>query len=170
MFGVAGCPAGSDSPDESDAARRPAPDFTLERLDGEPVTLSALRGKTVIIDFWATWCPPCEFQVPELNAFYEAHASSGRVAVLGISVDSEERDVVAEWVRAKDVKYPVLLGSEALARRFGAMGFPSLAVVDPDGNIDTLHVGLIERADLEEDLARVQARFPAETAEGTRPI
>jgi len=100
---------------------RPAPDFTLKRLDGDAVTLSDLRGKTVVIDFWATWCPPCEFQVPPLNALYE-----------------------------------VLIGDEGLARRFGAMGFPTLVVVAPDGRIHSQHIGLIEQEELEQELAKLR--------------
>ena len=148
-----GCDAGA--PDgEAEPAAESAPEFTLEQLDGEPVSLAALRGKTVIIDFWATWCPPCEFQVPELNAFYEDHKDSGKVAVLGVSVDTDGPDVVREWTTEKGVSYPILLGGEDLARRYGAMGFPTLVIVDPEGHIDSRHVGLIERDQLEEALTR----------------
>jgi thiol-disulfide isomerase/thioredoxin len=157
--------AGSSQAGE-EAAADPAPDFTLERIGGDPVTLSALRGKTVIIDFWATWCPPCEFQVPELNAFYKDHLATGQVAVLGVSVDTEGPDVVQAWIEEKGVEYPILLGGEQLARRFGAMGFPTLAVVDPDGNIASRHVGLIERDTLEAEVAEVQARFAERASEG----
>jgi peroxiredoxin len=138
---------------EGEGDREMAPDFTLSTLQGESVTLSELRGKTVVIDFWATWCPPCEFQVPELNAFYEANLGRGDVQVLGVSVDAEGPDVVGEWVEEKGVRYPILLGSEDLARRYGAMGFPTLVVIAPDGTVDSRHVGLIETADLEEIMA-----------------
>ena len=98
---LAGCspPSGSESAAGGDdgsageeaaaAPSRVAPEFELVSLEGETVRLAELRGKTVVIDFWATWCPPCEFQVPELNAFYEAHRADGAVSVLGISVDTE---------------------------------------------------------------------------------
>ncbi len=148
-------PADQPGPDgAAPTEREMAPDFTLQRLDGGSVTLSDLRGKTVVIDFWATWCPPCEFQVPELNAFYETHASSGAVEVLGISIDTDGPEVVSEWIAEKRVRYPILLGNEDLARRFGALGFPTLVVVGPDGSIELRHVGLIERADLDAVLAR----------------
>jgi len=149
--GEPGAPSGEGEAVAQDAAV--APDFELLDLAGKPVSLANFRGKTVVIDFWATWCPPCVFQVPELNKFWEANKASGDVAVLGVAVDAEGRDVVAPWVEEQAVQYPILLGSESLARDFGALGFPTLVVVRPDGKIDSLHVGLIELADLEKILA-----------------
>ena len=166
-FGALGCtPASEPKPGGEDggaAAAEPkearaAPDFELSTLAGETVRLAELRGKTVVIDFWATWCPPCEFQVPELNAFWEAHQADGDVEVLGISVDVEGQEVVGAWATEKDIRYKVLLGGEDLARKFGAVGFPTLYVIDPAGHVDSEHVGLIEVADLEEALAKQRGR------------
>lgn len=144
--------AGSPAAEEG---RERAPDFTLTDLQGGTVELAELRGKTVIIDFWATWCPPCEFQVPELNAFYDAHREDPSVAVIGISVDTDGPEVVSAWVEEKDVRYRIVLGDEDLARRYGALGFPTLVIISPDGTVDSRHVGLIETADLEEALQRL---------------
>jgi hypothetical protein len=94
--------------------------------------------------------------VPELNAFWQAHAQDGDVAVLGISVDLEGPEVVRVWAAEKDVQYEVLVGGEELARRFGALGFPTLYVLAPDGSIEVEHVGLIETADLEAALAKLR--------------
>ncbi len=139
------------------AERRAAPEFALANLDGDLVRSDELRGKIVVLDFWATWCPPCEFQVPELNAFRESHASEPDVVVLGVSVDVEGPEVVGEWVTQKDVQYDVLVGGEELARRFGALGFPTLYVLAPDGTIEMEHVGLIEVADLESLVTRLRS-------------
>jgi peroxiredoxin len=136
-----------------------APEFELPALDGgETVALSALRGKTVVVDFWATWCPPCEFQVPELNAFFEAHKDDPNLKVYGISIDDGEPEQVSKWVAEKNVRYPILLADDSLARKFGAMGFPTLIVIAPDGSIDSRHIGLIEQDDLESAVKRSSHR------------
>lgn len=139
-------------------ARDPAPDFEHPDLEGAPVRLSALRGRTVVIDFWATWCPPCVFQPTELNAFWEKHAEADKVAVLGVEVGGASVDEIRTWASENDAvaRYPILTGAdEDLARRFGAMGFPALVVVAPDGTIDSIHVGLTTADELEEHVAHL---------------
>ena len=81
--------------------------------------------------------------------------------MLGVAVDAEGASVVAPWVKEQGVRYPILIGAEALAKEFGALGFPTLVIVKPDGSIDSLHVGLIEVAELEQILAahRVAGRL-----------
>jgi peroxiredoxin len=152
-----GAPEGAAAVSAAEEARAPAPDFTLPDLAGNPVRLADFRGKTVILDFWATWCPPCEFQVPELNKLSAAHRERGDLVVIGVSVDSDGASVVAPWIAQHGVEYTVVLGSVELAQRFGAVGFPTLAVVTPDGRIDSLHVGLVEYAALEQIVAQVLA-------------
>ena len=135
-------------------AALPAPDFSLERLDGGGrVSLSTLRGKTVVLDFWATWCAPCEQQVPAINAFFAAHASDPDVLVFGVSADLDGPEIVQNWVTDKGVAYPILLGGEELARELGAPGFPVTYVLDADGRIQRRHVGVIESGELEQNLA-----------------
>jgi thiol-disulfide isomerase/thioredoxin len=149
--------AAQDQAEAADAdSREPAPDFEHRDLDGAPVRLSALRGRTVVIDFWATWCPPCVFQPGELNAFWEKHADSGKVAVLGVEVGGASVDEIRTWAHDNDAvaHYPVLTGAdEDLARRFGAMGFPALVVVAPDGTIHSIELGLTTADELEELVA-----------------
>jgi cytochrome c biogenesis protein CcmG/thiol:disulfide interchange protein DsbE len=139
---LAGCP--ETPPGAPDAADRgEAPAFTLRDLTGREVSLAALRGRVVVIDFWATWCAPCVFQIPILNEFWAAQRGAG-VEVLGVAVDAEGAAVVGRFADEHGVRYPVLLGDEALARDFGALGFPTLFVVGPTGRIESMHTGVID--------------------------
>ena len=140
-------------------APRPAPPFELEDLQGKTVRLSEFAGRTVVIDFWATWCIPCEKQIPVLNAFHKSPKGQD-VALLGISVDVGGREVVAPFAAEHGVQYPVLLGEETLAFDYGATGFPALAVVDPQGRIDSLHLGVIDRSALEAAVEDASQRQP----------
>ncbi len=133
-------------------AAEPAPDFTLETLDGGEITLSELRGKPVLVDFWATWCGPCEETIPVLVEFQRKYGE--RVGVLGISVDWE-REAVAPFAREHRMNYPVLFGDESLAMQYGAPGFPTLFVVDAQGQIVEAHVGVITLPELEASVAKL---------------
>ena len=146
---------------ETDVARRvrSAPAFALTDLQGKTVSLADFAGRTVVIDFWATWCTPCKKQIPVLNAFHESPAGRD-VALLGIAVDAGGREVVEPFAREHGIQYPVLLGEESLAFDYGAPGFPALAVVDPQGRIDSLHLGVIGRAALEAAVADAGQRAP----------
>jgi thiol-disulfide isomerase/thioredoxin len=133
----------------SEKPKRPAPNFELKGVDGRPISLTEHRGKPVVVDFWATWCVPCLYQVPELNAFWKLHREAGDLAVIGVAVDVEGVSVVAPWIEEQGVEYVIALGDESLAREFGVMGFPTLAIINPEGDIESLHVGLIEVEELE---------------------
>jgi thiol-disulfide isomerase/thioredoxin len=132
-----------------DAVRAPA--FTLPDLAGGEVSLADLEGRPVLVDFWATWCAPCERQVPVLNAFHEKYGE--RIPVLGIAVDVDGAGPVAAFVKQHDLRYRVLLGDEGLAQDYRAFGFPTLFVIRPDGTIHSAHVGVVTPEALEEAVA-----------------
>ncbi len=145
-------PAAADgAPGAARGAAVPAPAFTLPDLAGGQVSLAELRGRPVLVDFWATWCAPCERQVPILNAFHDKYGD--RIPVLGIAVDADGASRVAPFVAQHGLRYRVLLGDEALAQEYEAFGFPTLYVIRPDGTIHSAHVGVVTPEALEAAVA-----------------
>jgi len=139
-------------------ANDPAPEFDLALVGGGNVTLGSLHGKTVLIDFWATWCPPCVTEVPELNALSKELQGTD-TAVLAISVDSLSEQALADWLKERDVAYPVALGDSDLAGLYGADAFPFHVVISPDGKVlERLESGFHDREQLRAVLARHRKR------------
>jgi len=163
---LAGC-LDEGTPADAGEPRPRAPEFTLPTLDGTEVGLASLRGRIAILDFWATWCPPCEVQMPILDALWrdERERREGlRVAVIGVSVDTLPAAEVEAWVAERGFGYPIALGDQQLARAFGAIGFPTLIITDPEGRIHTRHVGVLSRPELDEILAEIRREARSATA------
>ena len=128
--------------------------FELERLGGSKVRLEDLRGQLVLIDFWATWCPPCVLEIPELNAFYAEHRDNG-VELLAIAIDADDPAELAAWVAERNVQYPVALGDVGLARLYGAEQFPFHLLISREGRIlERLTPGYHDREELAALIAR----------------
>ncbi len=117
-----------------------APDFTLETLDGETIRLSDLRGKIVLINFWATWCPPCREEMPALQAAYEKHRDEGFL-ILGVDLQ-EAPDTVRAFRDEFGITFPLLLDRDgAVFNLYRIQAIPTSFFVDPQGTIQVLHVG-----------------------------
>ncbi|MFK7897462.1 MAG: TlpA family protein disulfide reductase [Myxococcota bacterium] len=160
LFGLGMIASGCFEAPREPGERETAPLFDLALLDGGHVDLTAQRGKIVVLDFWATWCAPCEVQMPVLDALWK-EAGGDELMVLGISVDTDPASEVAEWVEERGFKYPIAIGDQELAMDFGVIGFPSLIVVDRAGRIFTRHTGVWSRPEIEEVLEEVR-RAPSE--------
>jgi len=143
---------GSAAPNVSAAVLANAPEGLVNPAQ---VDLAALRGRIVVLDFWATWCGPCNVTSPILDAFAKAHAAEG-VTVLGISQDNDAEDVTSWLVRHK-VSYVVAHdGNGSAGRAFAVSNLPTLVVVDREGNIRARRVGVTQRGELERILAAVR--------------
>jgi thiol-disulfide isomerase/thioredoxin len=118
----------------------PAPDFKLTALDGKPLTLAALQGKVVLLNFWATWCGPCRAEVPDLVALQERYKA--RLQIIGLNVDDEEADI-KQYVEETGINYPVAMTSNDVRIQFGGIpALPTSFVLDTEGRVVQKHVGL----------------------------
>ena len=97
-----------------------APDFDLPSLEGDPVRLSSLRSRIVVLNFWATWCVPCLKEMPELNKVHKRLEANG-VTVIGVSLDTEPAEVVAHFANRLDVGYPIVIADSLLAETYGQL-------------------------------------------------
>ncbi len=112
----------------------PAPGLSLTDIRGESISLSALKGKLVLLDFWTTWCPPCRADAPALDKLYQKYGSKD-FTIIGISV-SEERAVVEKFIGEHPHLFPVALTSENdMPRAFQIGTFPTYVIIDRDGNV-----------------------------------
>ncbi len=124
-----------------------APPLALADLSGKRIDLAKLRGKVVAVNFWATWCPPCREELPELAAFWTEHR--GRCfELVGVAEESAREDVAR---MATAIPYPVVVDERAEAiSPWGVQGYPVTFVLDPDGNVRQVFTGGISRRDLED--------------------
>ena len=138
----------------SEAAQvgQPAPAVALPDLAGREVTLAALRGRAVALNFWATWCPPCKEELPALAEAWRG-ARGSCVEFVGVTEESSREDAVAEVTRHA-VPYPVVLDADgAVARAYGVTGLPRTYLIDAEGNVRKVFSGRVTRAQLEKAMA-----------------
>lgn len=127
---------------------KPAPDFTLTTLDGKPVKLSDQKGSVVVLDFWATWCPPCRAEMPGIQAVYDTYKDQGMI-VLAVNAQ-EDQDTIQSFVMETGFTFPILPDPYGQAiRAYGVRSFPATFVIDREGRIDTIHQGQITPDELE---------------------
>jgi len=132
------------------------PPFSLPNVvNGATVNSADYNGKTLLITFFATWCPPCMQEVPALIELHQQF-SKGAFSVVGLSVDQGGADVVAKLVEKRSINYPVLMADETTARNFGGVvGIPTSFLVNKEGNVVKKYPGYVPHAVLENDIKEI---------------
>jgi thiol-disulfide isomerase/thioredoxin len=139
---------------------KPVPSFTAVDLDGRTVSTGAgaLKGKVVIVNFWATWCPPCRAEIPDLIALQRKY--EGTVQVIGVSQDEIPAEQVKRFAAAHGINYPLVMTNAEIERLFpGVHALPTSFVLDREGRLVQKHVGMLN-AELTELEARTLAGLP----------
>lgn len=127
-----------------------APDFSLPSLDGRKVKLSDFRGKAVLLNFWATWCPPCKVEMPWFADLQKQYGQDGLV-VLGVAMDDSEPATIAKFASEMGVNYQVLLGTNKVSDDYGDVQYlPTTFYIARDGTIVDKMTGLLGRKDIED--------------------
>ncbi|RIK39733.1 MAG: hypothetical protein DCC57_20025 [Chloroflexi bacterium] len=135
------------------ALGRPAPDFTLQTLDGQSFRLADLRGTPLVLNFWATWCGPCQREMPALQTAAQRYA--GQVVIAGID-QAEESTVVQAFVDEMGVTFPIALDSTSeVGRRYNVSGLPTTFFVDADGIIRHIWAGEMNSITLAEGIGKI---------------
>ncbi len=125
-----------------------APDFTLPDLEGGDFTLSSLKGKVIVVNFWGTWCPPCRREIPDFISFYDEYQDKG-VEIVGVALERDEGLAVRSFVKEIGIDYTVVLGDQGVTRRYGGIrAVPTTFIIDGSGNIHQKHVGAIDKKTL----------------------
>jgi thiol-disulfide isomerase/thioredoxin len=145
----------------SAAAGKPAPELILKDLGGKDLSLSQYKGKVVLVNFWATWCEPCQVEIPWLIEMQQKYSAQG-FTVLGIAMDEEGASVVTPWVNKErfdvngtksQMNYPIVIGNDAAADKFGGLlGYPTSVLITRDGKIVKRITGIISPEEISKSI------------------
>lgn len=143
------------SADLSAMVGKPAPPMSLETVDGAAVSLESLKGKGVILNFWATWCPPCKVEMPELEKTHRDGADDG-IVVVGVNYQ-QEADTVRKYIQEASLSLPVVLDSNGeVSRKYHVTALPTTFFIDREGVVAGFFVGPLTAETLDEWASRLK--------------
>lgn len=136
------------STSRSEFAGDEAPDFTLKRMNGETFTLSAHRGEVVVVNFWATWCPPCRKEIPGFIKLQKELKGEG-LTFVGVSLDQNGFEAVRPYAEKMGINYPLVVDDGSVSRKYGGVrALPTTFVVAPDGTVAFARPGFMPEQEL----------------------
>jgi thiol-disulfide isomerase/thioredoxin len=143
------------------ALASPAPDFTLQSLDGKTMRLSDFRGKAVLLNFWATWCGPCKIEMPWFVELQKQYASQG-FQIVGVAMDDASKEDISKFAKDMGVNYPILIGKESVGDEYGGVpALPESFLIGRDGKIVDKILGLRGKAEIEDAIKKALDTRPA---------
>jgi thiol-disulfide isomerase/thioredoxin len=158
---LVGCKSGSGATPATAKILANEPEVTFKDLSGKDVPLPSLKGKVVVVNFWATWCEPCQVEIPWMIEFQQKYADKG-FTLLGVAIDEEGKSVVEPFVQKTQfdvngqkmtMNYPIVLGDDDLASKFGGLlGLPTSIVISREGKVVKRYIGLASRDDLDAEI------------------
>lgn len=177
--GVVGCSSAtshaSGKSSRGNGTLKDEPAVSFKDLKGNNVPLSSLKGKVVLVNFWATWCDPCRVEIPWMIEFQQKYASQG-FTMLGVAMDDEGADVVAPFVQKTQfdvnghpstMDYPIVVGDDDTAKAFGGLiGYPTSFLITRDGKIAKKYMGLVSEDELEQEIETL-LKAPSNAAENS---
>ena len=139
------------------------PDVTFPELQGGDLPLASLKGKVVLVNFWATWCEPCRIEIPWMIGFQQKYANQG-FTILGVAMDDSGKKVVDPFVHSTQfdvngakmtMSYPIMLGNDDIAEKFGGLiGLPTSVLISRDGKIVKRFIGLVDHDQLQSEIEK----------------
>jgi thiol-disulfide isomerase/thioredoxin len=137
-----------------EAQRKRAGDFTVQTLNGDPWSLSEQRGKVVLVNFWATWCPPCRVETPALVELHKKYVDRG-FTVAGVTMDEAPQSTVPDFLKKYGVGYPILTPTEQLTLMDRVEALPTSMLIDKSGRVARTYVGMVTESGLSDDIEAV---------------
>src|ERR1051325_1273068 len=136
------------------AARKPANDFSLPGRDGKAVKLSGLKGKVVLLDFWATWCAGCKVEIPWFIEFDKSYRAKG-LATVGVAMDDDGFKTIEPYLKTHPIPYTIVAGNFDAAMPYGISALPVTVLIDRKGRVAARHVGVVDKKMFEAELKQL---------------
>ena len=152
FLGLLGTESGGFDFGTSAEVGQPAPNFHLESIDGKSVELADFRGQPVLVNFWAIWCGPCLEEMPVIQARFQQHYPD--LVVLAVE-EGNSRSELQEYVQAENITFWVLQGNDTVARTYNLYAYPTSFFIDPQGVIQSIQVGSMSGAALDDELIKI---------------